>query len=74
MRPTRICIWRMVTIRRHVLHGHGWNVRTLAEKLEVSSKTVRRDIEFMQDFLGYEFQYHGSTKSWTGKCPAQRIL
>lgn len=36
------------------------NCRTLAEELEVSSKTIGRDIEFMRDRLGYPIAYDGA--------------
>ncbi|MEO8353554.1 MAG: WYL domain-containing transcriptional regulator [Chthoniobacteraceae bacterium] len=34
------------------------NCRSLSEQLEVSSKTIQRDIEFMRDQLGLPIEYH----------------
>ncbi len=34
------------------------NCRTLAEELEVSSKTIQRDIDFMRDQLAMPIEYH----------------
>ena len=42
----------------------------MAAELEVSAKTIYRDIEFMQNFLGYQFRFDQRTKSYFGKAPA----
>ncbi len=34
------------------------NCRTLAKELEVSSKTIQRDIDFMRDQMGMPIEYH----------------
>jgi predicted DNA-binding transcriptional regulator YafY len=54
---------RMMRIHQELQAGSGPNCSKLAAKLEVSSKTVQRDIEYMRDQLGlpieYEPQAHG---------------
>ena len=70
----RLAIWRMHMIRKHLLLSPGWTVAALAAHLEVGDKTLRRDMEFMRDFLGYEFHYDGSSRTWTGTGPNYRIL
>jgi proteasome accessory factor B len=49
-------------MRLHGLFAAGRfpNARSLAEELEVSQKTVLRDIEFMRDRLGLPIEYHPS--------------
>lgn len=44
--------------------GDRPNCATLARLLEVSSKTVQRDIDFMRDRLGAPIDYDPDTKSW----------
>src|SRR6185369_9443822 len=40
--------------------GHFPNAETLAQQLEVSTKTVHRDLEFMRDRLELPIDYNGS--------------
>src|SRR3954451_21258059 len=49
---------RMQKLHRLVSAGKFPNCRTLAEELEVSSKTIQRDIEFMRDRLGVPIEDH----------------
>ena len=48
---------RMWQIHQEVSTGSHPNCRQLSEPLEVSSKTVMRDIEFMRDRLGLPLEY-----------------
>jgi predicted DNA-binding transcriptional regulator YafY len=48
---------RMMRIHGHARAGKFPNCRTLAEELEVSEKTIQRDIEFMRDRLGLPIAY-----------------
>lgn len=49
-------------MRLHALLGAGRfpNARSLAAELEVSPKTILRDLEFMRDRLGLPVEYHPS--------------
>jgi|694.fasta_scaffold27874_7 predicted DNA-binding transcriptional regulator YafY len=53
-RPPMERMWR---IHQEVTTGSHPNCRQLSETLEVSSKTVMRDIEFMRDRLGLPMEY-----------------
>jgi len=48
---------RMLQVHQQLKSGLFPNYRKLAKELEVSSKTVQRDIEFMRDQLGMPIQY-----------------
>ena len=65
---------RMMRISRKLIGREKFNMRTLAEELEVSRKTVDRDICFMRDQLGYEIEYCPSVRSFVGRPTASRIL
>ena len=49
---TRRPIQRIYVIHEAVQEGSYPNCRTLAERLEVTDKTIQRDISFMRDELG----------------------
>lgn len=59
----RVTLHRMHRIFERIRAGDFPNRRQLAEELEVSQKTIHRDIEFLQDFLdlpiGYNTQRYG---------------
>ncbi len=48
---------RMVQLHQQIQAGKFPNCRKLAETLEVSSKTIQRDIEFMRDRLNLPIEY-----------------
>lgn len=48
----------MLRIHQTLQSGSFPNATTLARALEVSAKTVHRDIEFMRDRLGLPIEYH----------------
>ena len=52
---------RMLTIHELLQRGGRINRRTLSEALEVSAKTVQRDIDFMRDQLGLPIEYDVTT-------------
>jgi hypothetical protein len=64
---TRSPIFRMAQIRRKLLSGEKFNATTLAGELEVSAKTIHRDIDFLRDFLNYEINFNGSINSFEGR-------
>ncbi len=48
---------RMLQLHQHLRAGRFPNCRKLADELEVSSKTIQRDIEFMRYQLGLPIEY-----------------
>ena len=56
---------RMLDIHELLQRGQKTNRRTLSQVLEVSAKTVQRDIDFMRDQLGLPIEYDGSTHSYS---------
>ena len=64
---TRRPMHRIYVIHEAVQEGSYPNCRTLAERLEVTDKTIQRDITFMRDELQlpleYDEQLHGYTYS-----------
>src|SRR5437763_14910464 len=51
---------RMVKIHQAIQSGKFPNASTLARELEVSTKSIHRDIEFMRDRLELPIEYDGS--------------
>jgi proteasome accessory factor B len=47
----------MIEMHRELAAGRFPNCRKLAERLEVSAKTVQRDIDFMRDRMGLPIEY-----------------
>jgi proteasome accessory factor B len=48
---------RMMRLHEKLKAGSFPNCRTLADELEVSTKTIQRDIDFMRDRLGLPIEY-----------------
>src|SRR4051812_18167287 len=48
---------RMQKLHRLIAAGKYPNCRSLAEELEVSPKTIQRDIDFMRDRMDYPIEY-----------------
>ncbi|HYC69676.1 MAG TPA: WYL domain-containing transcriptional regulator [Opitutaceae bacterium] len=55
---------RMLKIHEALQDGGPTNGTKLAEELEVSTKTVMRDLAFMRDQLGLPAEYDPSTFAW----------
>lgn len=70
----RTAIFRMTVIRRHLLRGEWFNAVSMAGKLETSSKTVHRDIEFMVDSLGYQIRFDSASNGYVGHVPPTPVL
>ncbi len=51
---------RMLRIHQALLSGKYPNASTLAREIEVATKTIHRDIEFMRDRLGLPVEYDGA--------------
>lgn len=54
---TRTQLWRMTEIHERVKAGGFPNCSTLAAELEVTPKTIQRDITHMRDFLNLPLEY-----------------
>lgn len=54
-------MWRVLEIHKTVRAARYPNCSTLAKEIEVTPKTIQRDINFMRDQLGLPLEYH-STK------------
>lgn len=52
----------------------GCTLGEVATRLEVTQKTIRRDIEFMNDRLGYRIAYNYATTTWEVVAPKERVL
>jgi proteasome accessory factor B len=48
---------RMLRLHQKLSAGAFPNCRKLADELEVSTKTIQRDIDFMRDRMGYPIEY-----------------
>lgn len=70
----RVLLFRLKRIAEYVREERPFTCTTIAQKLEVSAKTIHRDIDFMRDFLGYDLSFDLSTNTWRGRPPEQRIL
>jgi predicted DNA-binding transcriptional regulator YafY len=60
MRHSRPPLERMLRIHQAIQGGGFPNASVLARELEVSTKTVNRDIDFMRDRLQLPIEYEGS--------------
>jgi response regulator of citrate/malate metabolism len=64
---SRAPLARMAHIRRLLLRGEEFNAATVARELEVSTKTIFRDIEYMRSALNYEICYVPERFSYAGR-------
>jgi predicted DNA-binding transcriptional regulator YafY len=55
---SRPAIWRVMEIHKIIRTGRHPNCTTLAKEIEVTSKTIQRDISFMRDQLDLPLEYH----------------
>lgn len=56
-RSARPPLERMMRIHQEIAHGGFPNCRSMAERLEVSAKSIQRDLTFMRDRLGLPLEY-----------------
>lgn len=64
---------RMMCIHELLQDGHLTNAPKLAAKLEVSIKTILRDLAFMRDQLGLPLEYDIGTQSWRYAYPVKNF-
>lgn len=62
---------RMLRIHEELQDGRLTNCSKLAEKLEVSTKTIMRDLAFMRDQLDLPAEYDPQTYSWRYAYPVE---
>lgn len=55
---------RIRRIHHLIVSKKRWTAFTLAVELEVSDSTVRRDIDFMRDRLGFPLAYDPKLFTW----------
>ncbi|MEX2577993.1 MAG: WYL domain-containing protein [Verrucomicrobiales bacterium] len=68
---TRRPIERIFTIHQAIQRGRYPNCRQLAEQIEVTQKTIQRDITFMQNDLGLPIEYDGKKHGYFYERPVQ---
>ena len=54
---SRPALWRVMEIHKIVAAGRYPNCSTLAAEIEVTSKTIQRDVSFMREQLGLPLEY-----------------
>lgn len=62
---TRPMLGRLI----HIMHlirysGKSHNARTLAWALEVSQKTIHRDLDFLRDVIGVPLEFDSARNEW----------
>jgi predicted DNA-binding transcriptional regulator YafY len=60
---------RLALIDQSIRGGKWPNASTLAKQLEVSSRTVQRDLEFMRDRLQAPLAFDPVRNGWHYTCP-----
>ncbi|MCC5836074.1 MAG: HTH domain-containing protein [Opitutales bacterium] len=55
---------RLITISDQLKANRSCSCASLAERLEVHSRTIRRDIDFLRDECGAPIAWEPSTKTW----------
>jgi predicted DNA-binding transcriptional regulator YafY len=65
MQSTRPPILRLMVIDREIRSGRFPNAPRLAEALEVSTRTVQRDLEFLRDSLGAPLEWSPPQNGYT---------
>ncbi|MDD5351113.1 MAG: WYL domain-containing protein [Chthoniobacteraceae bacterium] len=72
----RSTLRRILFIHERLGHGRRADAASLARELEVSARTVKRDIEFMRDELGAPLEWEPSTRTYfySRECPQLPLL
>ena len=64
---------RMLRIHEELQDGRLTNCSSLAKKLEVSTKTIMRDLAFMRDQMDLPVEYDAPTYSWKYNYPVKNF-
>ena len=72
---TRACLERMLFIAGELRARHMLRTRHLAERFEVSTKTIGRDFYFLRDRMGYDIAYDYAAEAWrlNSEAPKARL-
>lgn len=72
----RTALRRVLFIHERLGNGHQTTAASLARALEVSERTVKRDVEFMRDQLGAPIEWDASahTYAYTRECDILPLL
>ena len=69
----RFSLERIAALDRAVRAGEYPNAKTIARLLEVSHRTVQRDVEFLRDRLGAPLEYDPVRNGYVYRDPAFRL-
>lgn len=70
---SRTPLARMLRIHQRLLEGRHPNCSTLARDIEVSSKTVQRDLDYMRDQLGLPIDYDAVRRGYRYTQPVRHF-
>ena len=70
---SRAPVARMMRIHEEFQDGRLTNCTKLAELLEVSTKTIARDLEFMRDRMGLPVEYDAQIYAWRYAFPVKNF-
>ena len=71
---TRPPIERMKYIAGLLRAGKAFNVSMVARRFEADPKTIDRDLVFMRDRLGWEFEFDRRSKSYKLRSAPKPVL
>lgn len=74
MKKSRPFFERIVWISKELRSGKSLNCSRIAEHFECTTKTAFRDIEFLRDRLGYDFEYDPCAHSFRLLSDPPRLL
>jgi len=61
---SRPALWRVLEIHGMIRKGVYPNCSTLAKEIEVTPKTIQRDVNFMRDQLNLPLEYHANERGY----------
>lgn len=63
-RRRKSSLWRLRMIHQRIADGTYPNATTLAREMELSTKTIHRDLDFLRDFLQLPMCYDAARHGW----------
>jgi len=70
---SRVAMWRVLEIHKILQTGNYPNCSTLAAEIEVTPKTIQRDITFMRNQLDLPLEYHAMKHGYYYTQPVQEF-
>lgn len=61
---TRFTIARFARLAKALRTGEKFFATTIAAEFEVNPKTIRRDMNYLRDRLGYDFEFRQRENTW----------